>query len=385
MVSLKGMTWDHERGVSPLKAASIEFHRSHPNIDISWDARPLKDFEDYPVELLAERYDLILLDHPFIGTGVYKKVIEPLDKWLSMEYLEDQKKNSVGKSYESYEWNGHQWALAVDAAAQVSAYRNDLLEKLGMVLPETWDDMFRFIHSLPEGYKVGLPLNPTHAYCSFITLCAGLGGEHFWNESIGINSEAGEKALTLLKELAPVIYKKSFEMDPIQMLNLMAEDDEVIYAPLIFGYSNYAQPGYAPNVLSFKNIPANNGEPKGSILGGVGIALSSYSQHKQEAINFVKYVSSEKCQRGLFFENGGQPGYRTAWMDDKINANSNNFFKETLRTLDLAYMRPRYYGYNTFQKNAGKLINQFLSSDDRDIKAVLQILNDMYRNSKIPN
>src|SRR5699024_8208415 len=122
---IKGMTWDHERGVAPLLAVTKEFQKQHPNIEITWDKRPLKDFEDFPVSILAEKYDLMMIDHPFIGEAVKQEVFTALDDYLPKEFLEDQAKFSVGQSHESYTWEGKQWALAVDTAAQVAAYRDD--------------------------------------------------------------------------------------------------------------------------------------------------------------------------------------------------------------------------------------------------------------------
>ena len=73
MIHLQGMAFDHPRGFAPMRATSEKFQVSNPDLRISWDARSLKDFEDYPIEKLAEKYDLIMMDHPFIGSGVKAK------------------------------------------------------------------------------------------------------------------------------------------------------------------------------------------------------------------------------------------------------------------------------------------------------------------------
>jgi multiple sugar transport system substrate-binding protein len=56
---------------------------------------------------------------------------------LPKRFLEQQKLQTAGPSFRSYTYGGHQWALAVDAAAQVSAYRPDLLRHP----PTTWPDV----------------------------------------------------------------------------------------------------------------------------------------------------------------------------------------------------------------------------------------------------
>ena len=46
-----------------------------------------------------------------------------------------------------------------------------------------------------------------------------------------------------------------------------------------------------------------------------------------------------------------------------INDDCNNFFKDTLKTLETSWLRPRYDGYMYYQDIAGTIINKYLSSD----------------------
>ena len=381
MISLRGMAFDHPRGFASMKATSEKFRLSNPDTVISWDARSLNDFEDYPIEVLAKKYDLIMMDHPFIGSGVKSGALVPLDKHVPAEYLDDQARHSVGPSYQSYSWEGHQWALAVDAAAQVSAYRPDLLEAWGLRPPETWDEVFELAEALPEGAKIGLALNPTHSFCTFITLCANISGNAFLEEATGVDLPIGEEALNFLRRLVAVIHEASLRADPIQVSELMSRGDEVAYAPLMFGYSNYARPGFAPHTLRFTNIPSFGSEPSGSVLGGVGLTVSAYSQHTQAAIDYALFVAAPECQRGLYFESGGQPGHRAAWTDPVVNQRSSSFFEDTLRTLDLAYLRPRHAGYSAFQKQSGESISDFLWNGG-SVREVIKAINRLYKKTK---
>src|SRR5579863_8262072 len=114
---LRGMTWNHTRGFLPLVAAAQRFTELNPGIEIAWDRRSLKAFEEYPVERLAEDYDLIVLDHPFVGHAAKHRPLLPLDGVLSAAFMADQAAHSVGPSHASYAFGGRQWALAIDAAA----------------------------------------------------------------------------------------------------------------------------------------------------------------------------------------------------------------------------------------------------------------------------
>src|ERR1700678_4608659 len=66
-VELKGITWDHSRGFTPLVATAQRFHELHPEIEIIWSKRSLQGFADMSIEQLAARFDLIVIDHPWAG------------------------------------------------------------------------------------------------------------------------------------------------------------------------------------------------------------------------------------------------------------------------------------------------------------------------------
>ena len=136
-ITLNGIAWDHPRGYEPLKATSAAFSKIHPEVNIEWDIRSLKEFGDMPIEDLIESYDLITIDHPYMGQANANNLLLPLDNLIPSYSLEKLKEESVGPSYQSYNYNGNLYALAVDAAALVSAYREDLILKLGLNIPKT--------------------------------------------------------------------------------------------------------------------------------------------------------------------------------------------------------------------------------------------------------
>src|SRR5215210_2460938 len=136
--TLTGITWNHSRGYVPLVATAQRYQDAHPDVSIVWEWRSLQEFADVPIDRLAEAFDLLIIDHPFVGHAAAHPILLPLDEYLSPEFLDDQAANAVGESHTSYAYGGHQWALAVDAAAPVSAHRADVLARHDAIVPETW-------------------------------------------------------------------------------------------------------------------------------------------------------------------------------------------------------------------------------------------------------
>ncbi len=352
-ITLKGMTWSHPRGYDPMVACSrLWFEKT--GVAIEWDKRSLQDFESFPVEELARSYDLIVIDHPHVGQITAEHCLAPLDV-LGREIERDGlSKGSVGQSYPSYHWQGHQWAFPVDTATQVCAWRPDLLKQS----PKTWDEMLVLAR---EG-RVLLPLRPPHSLMTFYTLCGNLGTPCATASGELINREHGMRVLEMMREISTLVDPACFEMDPIAVLERMAESgSQIACAPLIYGYVNYAIKGFRPNLVAFADIPAagENG-PIGSALGGTGIAVSAFSGHRAEAIDFAYWIASGDIQRGPYAETGGQPGHADAWEDEAVNAATSDFYVATRMTLEAAWVRPRHNGYMAFQQSASDRINQGL-------------------------
>src|ERR1700731_875032 len=122
-IELRGITWQHTRGFVPMVATAQRFFELHPQISIRWETRSLQAFADQPIEKLANDFDLLVIDHPFVGRASRGDVLLPMNFLLDALFLEEQSVNAVGASYESYAWAGQVWALPTDMATPVSGAR----------------------------------------------------------------------------------------------------------------------------------------------------------------------------------------------------------------------------------------------------------------------
>jgi multiple sugar transport system substrate-binding protein len=390
MPLLQGMTWNHPRGLEPLRAASRECARRHPEVAVEWSARSLREFEDVPVDELARRYDVIAIDHPFVGQAATSRAVVALDEVLPAEVITDQRDHAVGPSARSYTMNGHQWALAMDAAAQVSAYRPDLLPELP---PRRWDEVVALLKGLPDGVRTELPANPTHLWATFLSLCHHIAvaadpasgrplstGSPAWWPAEGILPDVAGGALELLRTLTGLVDPVSWDRDPIGTLDAMADGAPVAYVPLVFGYSNYARPGFARHRVGFADAPSITGEVAGTMTGGVGLAVSARCTDIPAAAEFARYVVSAACQRGTYVRVGGQPAHRSAWTDPAVDELVPGFFPSTLATVEASFVRPRSPGYPAYQQKAGRLLHERLRRGE-PTSALVRDLGALWRAS----
>jgi multiple sugar transport system substrate-binding protein len=113
--------------------------------------------------------------------------------------------------------------------------------------------------------------------------------------------------------------------------------------------------------VAFVPAPAGRSGVSVGTLGGAGIAVSSSSTNVEPAVAYAAFVSSPEVQRGIYVREQGQPGHRSAWLDDDANALASGYFRATLPGLDAAYLRPRDAGFLEFQDRAGELVHRYLA------------------------
>ena len=376
-IQLNGITWDHSRGFTSVVGASQRFHELHPEIDIHWRKRSLQEFADKPLTQLATEYDLLVIDHPWAGFAAASGILADLGVLLGREFLEDQAANSVGRSHQSYNFEGRQWGLAIDAACPVSACRPDLLERAGAEPPRTFDELM----ALAERDLVCCPSIPLDCYGNFLNLLVAAGEPIFPNDEEVAGRTAAITALQRLKALLERIPDRFFDLNPIRTLELMSQSDAFAYAPWTYGYTNYSRPGYARKLLQFGDVIGIEADkPGATMLGGAGLAVSAQCRHPEAIRAFAEYIGSAAVQNGIYFESGGQPGHRSAWLNPELDARCSGFFHRTLPTHDRAFVRPRYPGYLEFQDRACLPIHAYLR-DGGDVHTTLDTVNRLYRES----
>lgn len=327
-MNLSGMTWDHARGYAPVVAAS-ELYARKTGVSVSWDKRSLQAFADAPIGDLAAKYDFIVLDHPHVGQIAETGALLPLEGDLDPAA-------SLGGSAESYLWGGRRWAYAIDAACQMAVHRPDLSD----TLPRTWEDMMG-----PEAtrYRPLTPLLPVDAFDMFMTLVAGRGEEGLpHSRESFVSQENGTYALNVLRALYNLGPDEQVDMNPIAVLETLSGTNDFACSPCLFGYVNYARPGFRTHQLSYFDLPLCHGHalPRG-ILGGAGIGISAQTKHPREAIAFARWITSKDVQSGVYLDHDGQPANRHTWLAQADNPDVAGFFQGGFHTIDHAWTRPR--------------------------------------------
>lgn len=365
--SYKGLTWDHPRGYRALDAAAAL--AGQQGLSIQWDRQPLEGFESRPIAELAELYDLLVLDHPHLGDALDAHCLAPLGDVLGADTINQIARATIGPCAESYRLDGNFWALPLDAAAQVMAYRPDLLEG---ELPVTWDALT----ISAECGGVALSLAGPHALLTLLSIAASIGTPA--GDNALFDPAYGAEAYAILASLYANAVPAALPLNPIGLLDHMAVNRDIVLCPLVFGYVNYTAPLHG-RPIAFGNAPATavGGRP-GSVLGGTGIGITKRCQITPDLVTHLAWLLGAEAQTRFIPNHAGQPSRRNAWADGAVNTAWPSFYAATARTLETAYVRPRLKGFVPMQLEAAATIRAVLAERSSG-PALIDRLNGLYR------
>ncbi len=381
MTVLKGIAWNHTRGFVSIVACAQRFEELHPECSIIWEKRSLQAFADASLKQLAESFDLIVMDHPHTALAATEGLLLPCEDWLSAGFLADQEAHSVGRSHASYRFNGRQWTLATDAAAPIATWRPDLMERHGLSIPATWEEVLE----LADRGFVTVSAFPIDMLMHSYMFCAALRDEPFGPDGVAPDDVLAA-ALDELRKLVERCDPECLGRNPIRTAEWMSQSEEprAAYCPFAYGYSNYSRPRYAKHPLKAGGLATLGGRRLRSTLGGAGLAVSSRTKHPRACMDFAAFTAAPETQAGIYFQAGGQPGHRSAWTDDAVNAASGGFFRDTLQTLDESLLRPQFPGYMGFQDAATPVAHAAVAGT-RSVDSAAAEINRLYRHFSNPH
>lgn len=367
----RGLTWDHPRGYNALASAAGRLSSDRDGIAVEWDRHSLEQFEARPIEEQCSLYDLVVLDHPHVGEAVSQDCLVPIEALFDDAEIADWSAAAAGPSLTSYHYAGRHWALPLDAATQVMAYRPDLVDEP----PQDWEGVVALASRVP----VALSLAGPHAILSFQSIAGALGAEPPTPRESFLDRSIARAAFEIMVSLTGDATRTFRSLNPIAMLERMATASDLTLCPLIYGYVNYAAGG----AIAYADAPRGPAGRIGSTLGGTGIGISRRCEVTPALLDHLRWLMSEEAQRGFIPEHDGQPGLRAAWTDPRVNGRWGGFYRATLATIEQALLRPRHDGAIQFQTEASeRLRTGLLEGEPADL--VLDDIEAAYRRHHSP-
>jgi multiple sugar transport system substrate-binding protein len=226
---------------------------------------------------------------------------------LPQELQDKLSEQSVAGATDAATWEDQLVVAPFWSNTQVLWYRKSFAEKAGldMTQPVTWDQIIDAASK--NGGKVAVQANKYEGYVVWINaLIAGAGGEIATDTDKGvdlkleIDSDAGEKAAAVIRKLArsPAAPADLSVAQEGQAGGTFGSDQGAFMTNWTFIWTNYD--GTQPEVkddLGFARYPQTvAGEESRPPYGGIGVGVSAYSGHVDEAMEAIECITSQENQ-----------------------------------------------------------------------------------------
>ncbi|MGV6874782.1 ABC transporter substrate-binding protein [Pseudochelatococcus sp. B33] len=359
MPRLDILNWQSRRAIEPVARAIALFRQSRPDCEIVQTVRPLSDFEHQDIEVVAKRHDIVVFDHPFCGAIAASGCFLPLEDLMPDVAGPGMDGRYIGPSLSTYRFAGHVWGAPIDGATQHAIYRPDLLQKLGGGLPVSHADVLGLGRRARDaGLYLGTAIETPHALLSIFSYMANRGepvvaDDHGLRDIPAASFAFAYDAVRAVMDLSP---EEAKGWNSIDLHEAMATRDDVVYAPVVYGYATYGEPDL-PNRLGFAPFAGGTApHDAGTTIGGTAMGLSRFSASREAAAAFVRFMAGAEVQRRVVAENNGQPASLAGWQEADIDARFNGFFSSVRGTVERAWTRPRFNGYAAFQRRGGGIV-----------------------------
>jgi multiple sugar transport system substrate-binding protein len=270
--------------------------------------------------------DVFLMDVAWVGLFACSGWLEPLRNIDLTPYFE-----RVVQQVDTYK--GNVIALPVYMDGGLLYFRRDLLEKYHIGLPpETWSDLLN--DSLEVQSQVRLDHPAFYGFvwqgaeyegliCNFLEFAGTQGGFIFKGDRVRLDTAENRRAVQFMHDL---IWK--YKVSPPNTYTEMREEQTRLYFQAGHALFERNWP-YAWNLHQERGsevkdktgiapFPAPPSGESVSTLGGWHIAISKYSEVKEQALAFVKYVTSYKGQKKMVLLLGWNPGRQDLYHDGEV-------------------------------------------------------------------
>ncbi|HAF70334.1 MAG: ABC-type sugar transport system, periplasmic component [Acetothermia bacterium 64_32] len=332
-----------------LELAARLYMADHPDVEIELLKLPYASLYEKLVIDLAEgigAYDVVMLDDTWATEFMSQGWLADLE---GLGYTPDPDFVDNALAVGRYPYpDGALYALPHVGNVELFAYRRDLFEKYGLPHPpRSWLEVLGAA-ALIEEYEPevsgvvfrGRKGNPI--VTGFLPIFWAFGGRIVEDGQAKVASPAGVAALKFflaLKDYAPEgveVYDSSEVKDA-----LLAGDVAIAIEVWPGWVPALDDPAQSKVVGLVDIIPAPGLVEESSPMIGIWLlGVSSASQNKQAALDFIEFTTSAEIQRKLTLELGHPPTRHSVYSDPEVVANY-RWFPAQLAAMDSAVPRPR--------------------------------------------
>jgi multiple sugar transport system substrate-binding protein len=255
--------------------------------------------------------DLMSLDPPFTAefsnAGFLAPIPEADQELVTQGVLDGAVKQAT--------WEGEVVAVPFWANTQLLWYRKHVAEEAGLDMsePVTWDQIIDA--AVETGTTVEVQANRYEGYSVWINaLIAGAGGQIVRDAAAGpdadisLTTPAGERTAAIIARLAasPAADPAMSTAQETEALAGFTRDDGGFLVNWPYTFADPSTEGIRDDIGWTRYPETIAGVPSEPPLGGINLAISAFSEHKELALDAAKCITSVEHQKEYML-NAGNP------------------------------------------------------------------------------
>jgi len=323
------VTLTYARGVDTTGATEVlaeAFEKEHPNIKIEFQEMPSdsgEQHDQYVTAFSAQSAEIDVFDADVIWPAEFAQAdyALELDRFIEADNI-DMDAYFQG-TVEAGNFKGKQWAMPKFTDAGVLFYRTDIVDDP----PATWDELIEQASELQgeEGTEFGYLMQAAQ-YEGLITNAVeyiGAYGGAVLDEDgqVVVDSPETIKAIEKMQEIV------ASDFVPSNILNFTEIETEASFIegnavfarnwPYLQASSNDEEKSKVAGNVGFTTLPEGEAG-SASALGGWMSMINRYSEHPEEAWEFVKFMSGPEGQKITAVEGGSAPTLVDLYDDEEV-------------------------------------------------------------------
>lgn len=309
------------------------FEAEHPDIRIIREVGPHSStaFHDLLTQKLKNRspdVDVFFMDVIWPPEFAAAGWALPLDELFPPE----ERKRFLSAPILANSYEGSTYGVPVFIDSGILYYRKDLLKRYGLRPPRTWQEMveqaLRIVSEESKrtemfGYS-GQFKQYEGLVCDMMEFVLSNGGRII-NQETGKSEIAEKPAVDAVRFVRDNIIGKIAPRGVLtyqepESLALFIQGKAVFHRnwPYAWEVSNNPQRSQLVDMVGITKLPHFPGGKSHATLGGWQLGISSYSQNKEAAWTFVRFLTSERIQKHLALKGGLAPTRKVLYEDSEI-------------------------------------------------------------------
>jgi multiple sugar transport system substrate-binding protein len=318
-----------------VKAMADAFTAANPNIKVNLEFVQYESLHDKIVTAQvtgAGQYDTVLMDTPWPAEFADAQIVTDITDKIPAEF----KSGVFDSAWTAASYKDKYWGVPWINDTKFFFYNKKMFSDAGIAAaPKTWDEVLTDAKAIKDKGLVQYPLvwswvQAEAVICDWAELAGVMGGADFIDAqgNATFNKGGGLAALQLMKKSIDdgLTNPASLGFTEVDVNNTIAAGQAAMGLNWTFGYNvlnDKAQSKVAGDIAVVAN-PGGPSAPTSGVNGGMSIAVTTKSQHPEEALKLALWMAS-------------QP------MQEKYDANTFPMWKTSFDNAELTKVNPEFW------------------------------------------